>query len=223
MKEKPLIILGTGEFAQLAHYYFTQDAARQVAAFTVDAQFARATDHLGLPLLPFEEVELRFPPSDYDFFVAIGYSELNAARARKSAEAKAKGYTLATYVSSRASTWPDLELGENAFIMENTMIQPFVKVGRNCIMWCGSSIGHHVVIGDNCFFAAGATVAGGVTIGGNCFLGIHATIREHLTIGAECIIGAGALVLRDTPPGTAYTATATPRSEIPSRRLKAML
>ena len=223
MKEKPLIILGTGEFAELAHYYFTQDAARQVAAFSADAQYVRATEYLGLPLLPFEEVERRFPPSDYDFFVAIGYSDLNAARARKSAEAKAKGYTLANYVSSRASTWPDLELGDNTFIMENTIIQPFVKVGRNCIMWCGSSIGHHVVIGENCFFAAGATVAGGVTLGDNCFLGNQAGIREHLKIGAGCIVGAGAMVLRDTLPGTAYTANATPRSEIPSRRLKAML
>lgn len=223
MRKKPLVIFGTGELAQLAHYYFSQDAACPVVAFTVDAQHARVTEYLGLPLIPFEEVEERFPPSDHDLFVAVGYTELNAGRARKTAEAKAKGYALATYVSSRASIWRDLKLGENGFIMENTIIQPFVKIGRNFIMWCGSIVSHHVVIGDNCFLASGVTVGGGVTIEESCFLGIHATIREHLKIGAECIIGAGALVLRNTPPGTSYIASATSRSDIPSRRLKAML
>ena len=66
MREKPLVILGTGELAELAHYYFTQDAARPVAAFTADAQYLGAKEHLGAPLVPFEEVERRFPATDYD-------------------------------------------------------------------------------------------------------------------------------------------------------------
>ena len=151
------------------------------------------------------------------FFVAIGYSELNAARARKAAEAKAKGYALATYVSSRARLGPT-RTGRNSFIMESTIIQPFVTIGCNCIVWCGSSVGHHAVIGDNCFLAAGATVAGGVTIGENCFLGINATIREHLKIGAQSIIGAGALIQRDAPPGRPHDGrdAAFRRSEPPT-------
>ena len=44
------------------------------------------------------------------------------------AQAKAKGYALRTYVSSKATVWPDLALGENCFILEQNVIQPFARI-----------------------------------------------------------------------------------------------
>lgn len=220
---KPVIIFGIGEFAQLAHYYFVQDSSRQVAGFTVDEAYAKSTRFSGLPLVPFDRVDDTFPPAEFDLFVAIGYANLNAARAKKCADAKARGYHLASYVSTRASTWPDLVVGENCFIMEGNLIQPFVKIGNNVIIWCGSLISHHVEIGDNCFIASEVTVAGGVKIEASCFIGINATIREHVTIGHHCIIGAGALILRNALAEHGYLAAETKSSGIPSRRLQSLL
>jgi sugar O-acyltransferase (sialic acid O-acetyltransferase NeuD family) len=220
---KPVVIMGVGELAQLACYYFTHDSPRRVAGFTVDRQYSAASELCGLPVIPFDEVHERFPPHDHDLFVAIGYTDLNAARAKKCAVAKARGYELASYVSSRASVWPDLEIGENCFVMEGNIIQPFVRIGDNVIVWCASLVSHHVTIGDNCFIASEVTVSGGVTIEANCFIGVNATIREHLRIGRDTIIGAGALILKDATEGSGFLASATLASGIPSRRLKSLL
>jgi sugar O-acyltransferase (sialic acid O-acetyltransferase NeuD family) len=220
---KPVVIFGIGELAQLAHYYFVQDTARQVAGFTVDPAYITAAEFCGLPLVAFDHVHDTFPPAEFDLFVAIGYTNLNAARTQKCADAKARGYRLASYVSTRASTWPDLVVGDNCFIMEGNLIQPFVKIGNNVIIWCGSLISHHVEIGDNCFVASEVTVSGGVKIEPNCFIGVNATIREHVTIGRNCIIGAGALILKDAPPDQGYLAAETKSAGIPSHRLQSLL
>ncbi len=36
---KPIVIFGAGDIAQLAHFYFTRDGGREVAAFTVDPAY----------------------------------------------------------------------------------------------------------------------------------------------------------------------------------------
>ncbi len=223
MNTRPLVIFGIGELAQLAHYYFEHDSKRRVEGFTVDAKYAESSEFRGLPLVSFDHVVERFPPQDFDLFVAIGYTNLNLARAQKCAEAQAQGYRLATHVSSRASVWPDLEVGQNSMIMEGALVQPFAKISANVVIWTGALISHHVEIADNCFIASGVTVSGGVRIGANCFIGANATIREHLTIGNDCIIGAGALLLKDAPPGSGYLAADTRNSGIPSRRLQSLL
>jgi sugar O-acyltransferase (sialic acid O-acetyltransferase NeuD family) len=220
---KPLVIFGIGELAQLAHYYFSQDGGRQVVGFTADAPYATSPEFVGLPLILFDRLHETFPPEEVDLFVAIGYTGLNAARAEKCRDAKARGYALASYVSTRSSTWPDLVVGENCFIMEGNLIQPFVRIGNNVILCCGNVISHHVEIGDNCFIASEVIVSGGVKIGASSFIGVNATIREHVTIGRNCIIGAGALILKDVPPDQGYLVAQTKSAGIPSRRLQSLL
>lgn len=218
-----IVILGTGELAQLAHYYFSHDAGRQVAGFTVDAKYATSAEYLGLPLVAYESLESCFPPERYELFVAIGYTQLNAARAQRCADARARGYRLATYVSSRASVWPDLVIGDNCLIMEANVIQPFARLGNGVIMFCSSVVSHHVEIGDYCFIASEATLCGGSRIGPRSFIGANSTIREHLSIGQDCIVSAGSLILKDVADGSSHMAVATPDAGIPSRRLRSLL
>lgn len=221
--DRPVVIFGTGELAQLAHFYFTHDAGRTVAGFAVDAGYLTASEFLGAPLVAAETLEAHFPPDRCELFVAIGYSGLNAARAERCAAARRRGYQLASHVSSRASVWPDLKIGGNCLIMEGNVIQPFVRVGEGVIMFCSSVISHHAQIGDHCFVGAGATICGGATIGARSFIGANSTIREHRKVGCDCIVGAGALVLKDTADGSGFLAGGTPDSGIPSRRLRSLL
>jgi len=223
MTPKPVVIFGIGELGQLAHYYFTHDSPRAIAGFSVDADYANAESVAGLPLVSFDDVGERFPPSSHDFFVAIGYTNLNRARADKCAELKGLGYSLASYVSTRASVWPDLVVGDNCFIMEGNVIQPFVRIGNNVIVWANSLISHHVEIADNCFIASEVTISGGVRIDENCFIGVNATIRQKIAVVRNCIVGAGALILKDARAESAYLATETKDSGIPSRRLRSLL
>ena len=217
---KPVIIFGTSDIAQLAHFYLTYDSDYTIVAFTVDQAYLSSSTFCDLPVVPFEEVEKLYPPSDFEMLVAVSYAKVNTIRTIKYEEAKVKGYKLISYVSSKATTWSDLSIGENCFILEDNTIQPFVKIGNNVTLWSGNHIGHHATINDNCFISSHVVISGGVNIGKNCFIGVNATLRNHINIGDKCVIGAGALLLADADAEGVYMGTATERSKVPSRRLK---
>lgn len=217
-----LVLFGTGPIAEVASVLFTHDSEYEVVGFTVDAPYVQADTFQGLPLVPFDAVTARFPPEEHDLFVALGYTQLNALRARKCAEAEALGYRLARYVSSRATVFPGFEPGPNAFILEDNTIQPFARVGRNVTLWSGNHIGHHATIEDDCFVSSHVVISGGVTVGPGSFLGVNATIRDHVTIGERCVIGAGTLILEDAAPFGVYAAAGTERSRVPSHRLRSL-
>lgn len=216
---KNLVIFGTRQIAEVCAFYFEHDSAYCVAAFTVDGSFVEADTFQGKPVVPFEDVAKRFPAAEHDLFVAVSYAKMNQLRAQKVAASQTKGYALARYVSSKAITWPGLEIGENSFVMEANVIQPFATIGRNTIVWSGNHIGHHARIGDHCFLASHVVVSGGVEIGDNCFVGVNATLRDGIKVAPRCLIGAGALITRDTRPDEVYAAPATAASSVPSSRV----
>lgn len=218
---KPIIIFGLGDAAQLARFYFERDSGRTVAAFTVDANYVPEDGRFeGLPVVPFEKVAAALPPASHDLFVALGYSRLNGLRKEKYLAAKALGYQLPSYVSSRASVLNGSAIGDNCFILEDNTVQPFSVIGNNVTMWSGNHLGHHSVIGDHCFLASHIVVSGRVDIGEACFIGVNATLRDHITIGERSIIGAGTVILGDVAPEGVYIGHATERSPVPSTRLR---
>jgi sugar O-acyltransferase (sialic acid O-acetyltransferase NeuD family) len=220
--KKKLIIFGTGDIAQLAHYYFSTDSDYEVIAFTVDAAYITEKEFCGLPVVSFDEVLGRYSPALHDLFVALSYSKLNQVRKEKYLAAKALGYRIASYISSRASVLNNGRLGENCFIFEDNTIQPFVTIGNNVTLWSGNHIGHHSTIKDHCFIASHVVVSGGVEIGEQCFIGVNATLRDHIKIGERCVIGAGTLLLADADPDGVYIGTATERSKVPSAKLRSI-
>ena len=206
---KKVVIFGTGDIGQLAHFYFTHDSPYEVVAFTADRDFIEEKELLGLPVIPFEGIEKSYPPDRFNMFVALSYRNINKLRAEKYAEAKNKGYELVSYVCTKSVYWGDTEIGDNCFIFESQTIQPFVKIGNNVIIWSGNHIGHHSVIGGHCFIASHVVISGHVTIEPYCFLGVNSTIRDGITIARECVIGAGALILKDTIEKGVYKGEAT--------------
>jgi sugar O-acyltransferase (sialic acid O-acetyltransferase NeuD family) len=217
-----VVIFGIGNFARTACVYLTQDSPYNVAAFTAHQQFIREPRLLGRPVVPFESLERDFPPEKYTMLVAVGYSQVNRTRARICAACKKKGYRLISYVNSRAAQWGSVEIGENCFILENTVLQPFVRIGNDVILWSGTIVCHDTVVGDHCFAAAHVTISGGVQVGPYCFLGAGATIRDGLTIPAGCVIGAGAVVVKEPREQGIYLgspAVLTPLATDPLRSL----
>ena len=217
---KPLVIFGVGDIGELAHHYFTTDTQRRVEAFTVDRAFASEPRFHDLPVVPFEDLAQHYPPATHDVFVAVSYTRLNAVRKEKYLAAKAAGYGIASYVSSRATVLNEGRIGENCFILEDNTIQPFVTIGNDVTLWSGNHIGHHSTIRDHCFLASHIVVSGGVDIGESCFIGVNATLRDHIKLGERCVVGAGALLLADAEPEGVYMGQATERSRVPSSRLK---
>jgi sugar O-acyltransferase (sialic acid O-acetyltransferase NeuD family) len=201
-----LVIFGAGDIARLAHHYFTHDSPHEVAAFVVDSSYRTAESFLGLPLADAEAMTTRFPPSDFEMFVALSYAKTNGVRAEKYAYAKAAGYRLATYVSSRCTYLSQEPPGDNCFILEDNTIQPFVRIGNNVTLWSGNHIGHDSTIEDHCFISSHVVVSGHVRVGARSFIGVNATLRNAITIAPETIVGAGALIMKDTRPKSVYLA-----------------
>jgi sugar O-acyltransferase (sialic acid O-acetyltransferase NeuD family) len=217
---KPLVIFGSGDIAQLAHYYFLHDSDYTVAAFTVDAAYLQATIFCGLPVVEFEEVCVRYPPETFEMFVALSYTKLNEIRKEKYQAARSLGYRLAKYVSSRASVLNEGAIGDNCFILEDNTIQPFVTIGSNVTLWSGNHVGHHSRIGNHSFVASHVVISGGVEIGESCFIGVNATLRDHIKIGDRCVLGAGTLLLSDAEAEGVYVGSGTERSKVPSSRIR---
>ncbi len=187
-------------------------------AFTVDGAFLQESTYCGLPVVPFEELPRKFPPRSYGMFVAVGIADVNRLRAEKVAAAEARGYRLASYLSSKASVHPDLELQPNSMVMEGSVVQPFVRIGKNSIIWSTTRIGFRTQIGNNCWIVC-SLFGESVVVKDFCFVGLGATVAPGLTLGESSVIGAGALVMKDTPDFSVYRGPVGEASAKSSREL----
>jgi sugar O-acyltransferase (sialic acid O-acetyltransferase NeuD family) len=210
-----VVVFGTSEIAQLVHFYLTHDSEHEVVAFTVDAAYRQQDKFQDLPLVSFEELEVHYPPSDYQLFIAISYQKVNKLRAEKYFNAKQRGYSFVTYISSEASYY-GTPVGENSFIFPHCNIQPFSSIGNNCLLFGPVKVSHHCIIHDHCFFSTDVAMGGGIVVGEYTFIGLNATLRNYIKIGKENIIGAGAIILTDTEDKAVYTPGETPLFGVPS-------
>lgn len=196
-KTRKLVIIGTGEFGQIAYEYFTYDSDYEVAGFAVERKFLKDETLYNLKVVPFEEIEAYFSPHEYDVFIAITYPELNRARTRVYEKCKDKGYFCASYVSSRAFVWHNVSIGENTFIFEDNTIQFRAKIGNNVVLWSGNHIGHGSVIEDNCWLTSHVVISGFCHVGKSCFIGVNASIGDRVTIADDVVLGAGSVTVKD--------------------------
>jgi sugar O-acyltransferase (sialic acid O-acetyltransferase NeuD family) len=217
-KTRKLIIVGDSAFAEIAHEYFEVDSDYEVVAFSVERDYLRQDSLHGLPCVAFEDIETKYTPADHSVFVAATYTQLNRLRTRLAAAAKAKGYALASYVSTRSFIWRNVEIGEHCFIFEDNTIQPYVKIRDNNVLWSGNHIGHHSTIHENCFIASHAVVSGFCEIGANTFLGVNVTIANNVNIGKDNWIGLGVTIAKSTPDNTLYKGDRPTPADIGTRQ-----
>jgi len=193
-----IIVFGNSVFAEHIYFLLTHDSPYHVTAFTVDHKYIKEDQLLGLPVVPFETVESLFPPSEYKMTLPISFQKINRLREEKYFQAKTKGYQLINYISSSATSFPGLAMGDNCMILENCTIGPLVQIGYDVIIASGAIIGHHAVLKDHCFISPGAVILGGVTVEEYCFIGANATIKEEVVVAKECLIGSGVSITRNT-------------------------
>jgi len=213
-KEK-LVIIGAGETAELAYGYFNRDTNYEVVGFSVEEVYIRGKSLFGLPVVPFEDVEDFFEPETHKAFVAVSFTLFNRLRSRLFRVAKEKGYHLCSCISSRAYVDPNVQVGENCLILENTSLQRGVRIGDNVTVWSGSSIGHRSQIGANCFLAMHVAISGSCTVGENCFFGVNSCTSNNLTVAPDCLIGAGAVLISNTVKGGIYVGN--PAKPLPNK------
>lgn len=206
-KKEKVIVWGTGKIAEVVYFYLKEDSEYEVCAFCLDEEYIDRKEFYGLPVVGFQNIELIYTPSEYLMSIPIGYTSMNSVRTEKYMEAKAKGYSFVTYISSKA-VYYGTPVGENCIIMEHNVIQPFTQIGDNVIMWSGNHLGHHSIIESHCFIASHVVISGASVIGESSFLGVNSTIRDNIKIGKFNLIGAGSVILADTLDYNVFTAKA---------------
>jgi len=210
-KKNKLLIFGAAELAELAAFYFGLDSKYQVVAFVVDDEFLGASTHKNLPIISWSEARSNYPPNRYYMHVAVSYKNLNKLREAKFNQCLEAGYTLVNYISTRATTFPDLKVGKNCFILENQNLQPRVTLGNNVMLWSGNHIGHGTEIADHAYLASHVVISGHVKIGKRCFIGVNASVRDFIQISDDCLVGMSSIVTKNLEAGSVVL---PPRSEV---------
>lgn len=207
-----IVIFGTLDTAELAHWYLENDSPYSTAAFTVNKEYMTTDRFKDRPVVPFEELEQHYPPSEYRLFAPMTGVKMNNIRKKIYEEGKAKGYDFISYVSSKATVC-DNEIGENCFILEDNTLQPFTKIGNNVVMWSGNHIGHHGIIEDHVFFTSHVVLSGHCHVKERAWFGVNSTVRDYTTIGEGSLIGMGALITKDTEPNGLYIGAPAKKQE----------
>lgn len=184
-----IIIFGTNDYAQLAHYYLS--GQHKIHAFLVDEQYKKEDKFCGLPVIA--DLTL-YTPDKFKLFAPMSPAKMNGNRQSVYERFKAMGYSFINYISSRATVLTK-DIGENNFILEDNTIQPFVKIGNNNVLWSGNHIGHHSVIGDHNTFTSHVVLSGHCDVRNNCFFGVNSTIRDGLTMLDKTLVAQGANML----------------------------
>lgn len=187
---KKCIVFGTTYFSEMLQYYLEKYYEIKVVGYTVDKEYFEKSILGGKRVVPFDNVEDIFDPSEHSIMIGIGYNKMNNLRKLKMNEAKRKGFAIQSFIHP-SSTFENVSLGEGNIVFENVTMSYGVKVGDGNIFWNGCNISHHTEIGDYNFFAPSSVLAGKVKVKNNCFVGINASIRGNRVLEDYTLIGAG--------------------------------
>jgi len=213
-----VIVFGLLDTASLAHFYLKRDTEHEVAAFSVNEEYMpNETLFEGLPIVPFENVENIYSPSDYHFFAPLTAGKMNRLRESVYNEIKGKRYKLISYISSKATVFPGDQIGENCFILEDNTIQPYTTIGNNVVLWSGNHIGHHSVIKDHVFFTSHVVLSGHCIVEPYCFFGVNSTIRDYTYLAEGSLIAMGACITKDTEPWGVYKGSPAKKGDVSSK------
>jgi len=215
-----VIIFGLKDTASLAHFYLNHDSEHKVVAFSVTQEYLPPEKEFeSLPVVPFESVEKVYSPSEFCFFAPMTHRKMGRLRQSIYDQIKKKGYRLISYVSSKATTFPGLKIGDNCFILEDNTIQPLTSIGNNVVLWSGNHIGHHSVIKDHVFFTSHVVLSGHCTVEPYSFFGVNSTVRDGVRIAEGSLIAMSACVTKDTEPWGVYKGVPAIRGERSSKEM----
>lgn len=100
-------------------------------------------------------------------------------------------------------------IGRDAVIMMGAVVNIGAVVGERTMIDMNAVLGARAIIGRNCHIGAGAVIAGvleppslkPVVIADNVLVGANAVVLEGVRVGRGSVVAAGAVVIRNVPPG----------------------
>jgi sugar O-acyltransferase (sialic acid O-acetyltransferase NeuD family) len=198
-----VIIFGVGNIAEVAYYYLVNDSQYDIVGFTIEKEFKKDNQKFKLPIIEFEDIEKHYNPNDFHLFAPCSGTNLNKYRERIFNQGKKKGYKFISYISSKANVFTE-KIGENCFILEGNIIQPYTEIGDNCILWSGNHIGHHSIIESHVFITSHVVISGMCCVKKYGFLGVNSTLKDNITLEEGTVIGMSASVTKNTEGNSIY-------------------
>lgn len=189
-----LVFFGNTPFAERLYYYISFEGVDKVIAFTQEADFITNGRLHELPVLPFDELP-SYLDKNFEIILGIGYTNMNALRAKLYKKCIKKGYKVATYVSTSALTYTN-NIGMGCFLAPGCIIGPGCKLGNGNYLGSSVVLSHDNVIGDFNFMSTNTVFGGYSKVGNCCFFGLHSTVKDNITISNYNLIGSAANVLK---------------------------
>lgn len=175
----------------------------EIVAFTVNRKYINEETFMGLPLVPFEEIEKIYPPSEYDMLLAFSGQYIMRMRVELFRKVKKKGYLLRNYISPKADVSTGIQMGENNIVMALAHVGLNGIMGNNNLIRQHVYLGHDFKLGEHVFIAPGCRVGGACTIDSLCYIGLGSIISSGVHVSEESLVGSGSVVIRNTEPFSA--------------------
>jgi acetyltransferase EpsM len=190
----PLVILGTGVFAEEVADLVAQSGGHELVAFVENWERDRAGRELGgHPVIWVDELAER--AGEWRAVCAIGSPE----RRGYVDHVGGLGIEFATVVHPSAVVAPSARLGAGCIVSPGVVVGAHTEVGEHVILNRGVLVGHHTRVGRCVTMSPGANVAGCVEIGDGAYIGMGAAVIDRRTVGPGALVAAGAVVVNDVP------------------------
>lgn len=193
-----IILYGAGEFAELLTY-FLNDNGIEVSGYVVDTEYWNKNEFQSKKLIAFDEMEMVFPPEQYEVLIAVTAKNMNHERKRIFDSCKQKGYRIASF-ADRSARICSSDIGEGNIIFANVFIGPFCKIGKGNVFSEFTCIPHFNTVGDFNFFTPSVNLAGHSHVGNHCFIGLNSEVKNYVRLADYTLLGAGTYLDKDTKP-----------------------
>jgi len=190
-------LIGFGTVGKVVMDLFESEDRFQVESIVVSRGFeSTIPEHMKNLVIPWSKFVDGRPRN---FFVCIGYQDLNKRRQEIFLEALGAGHNPINFVHSRSFLSRSASLGKGTLIMPSVTVENNVSIGDGTFLWSGTVVGHDSCIGDFSFISANVSIGGEARLGSNCVVGLGSVIGNRVTVGDKSLLGACVLTTSSIP------------------------
>lgn len=195
------IIIGAGKYGEV-YLSYLRNVGMDVVGFLDDDVTKIGTLICGVPVLGAVST---LPRLREKYGVEAVYCPVgdNHFRVNVLQRARELGYETPSYIHPSVIVSPDVQIsGNGVYILANTLVMPHVRIGDFVMISVGANIIHHTRLEIGVFVSNGVNLGASISVEPYAYIGMGSTVMTGVNeLGRDCLIGAGAVVIRDVPPG----------------------